>query len=326
MRTLFRLGLVMTLALGLLAAPAAAKKSRLVVSYSAVKQLPYAGSLIAWELLRAKGYEVVPTFMPRSELSVQALTQGNSDFAQVNPAAASVAIASGADLAILVALMQSHFTLVTPVSITSPEQLSGKRIAVHSLASMSNTVVQYAIRKYGIKNPNVLIIPGSPARAQALLQGQIDATSLFLTDAVRLELQAPGRFHVLVDFTDLPVPESVLVVRRDWLATHQEEVRDVLRGLLEAHRRITANPGWAVQQAGRLYPEEETAFVEAAVRAYAERRVWDPNGGIRDLEAIRSMVAFLKSTGDLPASAPDQPEVYADLRPLNAVLSELGRY
>lgn len=298
----------------------------LTVSYSAVKQLPYAGSLIAWELLKDEGYNIDAVFMPRSELSVQALLQGESNFAQVNPIAATAAIHQGADLAIVAAIALNHWALVTPTSITDPSQLSGKRIAVHSETSMSNTVVQYAIQQEGIQRAQILLIPGSPARAQALMQGQVAGTSLFLTDAVRLEMTNPDDFHTLIDFTDMPVVDSVLVVRRDWARQNADVVRDVVRGLVQSHRRIQEDIDWAIEQALALYPEEEPDFVRAAVRTYGDRGVWDPNGGIPGEDAVAETIAFLKANGDLPPTASEDPADYADLSYLEAVLDEVGRW
>jgi ABC-type nitrate/sulfonate/bicarbonate transport system substrate-binding protein len=307
------------------ATPAAARQTRLVVGFSGVKQLTYAAMLIALERARDRGYEVVPVFFPRPELAVQALLRGETDLARIEPSSVSVAIARGAGLAIVGAAATSQWVLVSPRSVTAPAQLARRRVAVHSVASMSNTVVQYAIKKYKIAQPQILIIPGSPARAQALMQGEIDATSLFLTDAIRIEQLAPGRFHVLVDFREMPMVDSVIVARRDWIPGHREEIEDVLRGLLETHRRIAAGPEWGAARTRQLFPDEDAAFVSAVVRAYIARGVWDQNGGIDHLTAAGRMVRFLKEIEALPAGAPDGAASYVELGPLQDVLKRIGR-
>jgi ABC-type nitrate/sulfonate/bicarbonate transport system substrate-binding protein len=308
-----------------LSAPVWGKQTRLVYGFAGVKQLHYAANLIALDRMRDRGYETVPVFLPRPELAAQALIRGEVDLARLDPITATTAIARGARLVMISALGTSEWVLVTPKTITAPRQLARKRIAVHSLSSMSNTVVQYAIKKHGIIAPQVLVIPGSPARAQALLQGEIDATSLFLIDAIRLQVLAPDRFHVLIDFKDLPVVDAVVVTRRDWLAAHQVEVEDFLRVLLETHRRIAAGPEWTVARTQTLFPDQDAAFVAAAVRAYVARGIWDPNGGIPGPATIQEMIRFLKSVEMVPATASEVAEEYADLRPLQAVLSRIGR-
>jgi ABC-type nitrate/sulfonate/bicarbonate transport system substrate-binding protein len=321
-RVLIWLGVMVVL---LLVPPAAARQSRLVVGFSGVKQLTYAAMLIALERARDRGYEIVPVYFPRPELAVQALIRGETDLARIEPSSVSVAIARGAKLAIVGAAAASQWVLVTPRAVTAPAQLSRRRIAVHSVTSMSNTVVQYAIKKHRIAGPQILVIPGSPARAQALMQGEVDATSLFLTDAIRIEHAAPGRFHVLVDFRDMPMVDSVIAARRDWIPGHREEMEDVLRGLLETHRRIAAGPEWGAARTRQLFPDEDPAFVGAVVRAYIARGVWDQNGGIDQLVATGQMVRLLKEIDALPAAAPDGAADYADLAPLQDVLKKIGR-
>jgi ABC-type nitrate/sulfonate/bicarbonate transport system substrate-binding protein len=306
----------------------AARSARTVVAFGGVRQVPYAATLIALDRLRDRGYHPVPVFMPRTELTVQAVMSGEADFALPDPISAATAIMRGAKIVIVGANASAglgQWALVTPRTITAPAQLSRRRIAVHSLSSVSNTVVQFAIKHHRINGAHVLVIPGSPARAQALLRGEVDATSLFVTDAVRLDLTAPGRFHILMDFKELPLPDSVIIVRREWLATHQGDVEDLLRGLIETHRRIAAGPEWAVARTQQLFPEEDPAFVAAAVRAFVSRGIWDVNGGMTGPAIVQAMLRFLKETEALPAGASDQPGDYADLAPIEAVLKRVGR-
>jgi ABC-type nitrate/sulfonate/bicarbonate transport system substrate-binding protein len=325
MRRFFAALFVVLLASGALSAPAWGKQTRLVFGFAGVKQLQYTATMIALDRMRDRGYETVSVFLPRPELAAQALIRGEVDLARLDPITASTAIARGARLVMISALGTSEWVLVTPKTITAPRQLARRRIAVHSLSSMSNTVVQHAIKQHGIIAPQVLVIPGSPARAQALLQGEVDATSLFLIDAIRLQVLAPDRFHILIDFKDLPVVDAVVVARRDWLAGHQTEAQDFVRVLLETHRRIAAGPDWTVARTQTLFPDQDAAFVTAAVRAYVARGIWDPNGGIPGPATIQEMIRFLKSVDMVPATASEIAEEYADLGPLQAVLSKIGR-
>jgi ABC-type nitrate/sulfonate/bicarbonate transport system substrate-binding protein len=309
--------------------PVTARQNRLVVGFGGVKQVPYTATLIAMERLRDKGYDAVPIFLPQTPLTIQALLRGDIDFGLPDPISAATAIMKGAPIAIVGAYAMpglGQWVMVAPKSITSPMQLARKRIAVHSLSSVSNMVVQFAIKKHGINNPQVLVIPGSVARAQALLQGEIDATSIFIADAIRLEMLAPGRFHILLDFKDMPVHDSVFVARRDWLNTHPGETEDLLRSLVETHRRMAAGPEWGVARALNLFPDQDPAFVSATVRAFISRGIWDANAGIPSgPDTIRDMIKYLKTIEALPANASEDPRDYADLTALDRVLAKVGR-
>jgi ABC-type nitrate/sulfonate/bicarbonate transport system substrate-binding protein len=309
--------------------PAAARQNRLAVGFGGVKQIPHMATLVAMERLRDRGYDTVPVFLPQSHLIIQAVLLKELDFGSTAPITVTTAILQGAPITIVGAYAMpglGQWVLVAPKSIDSPKQLARKRIAVHDLTGISNMVVQFAIKKYGIAGAQVLVIPGSVVRAQALLQGEIDATSIFITDAIRLEMLAPGRFHILVDFKDMPVHDSVFAVRRDWLSTHQEETEDLLRSMVETHRRMAAGPEWAVARALQLFPDQDPAFVTASVRAFISRGIWDANAGMPDgPDTIRNMIKYFKTIEALPANASEDPRYYADLTYLDRVLAKVGR-
>ncbi len=313
----------------LAAMPVTARQNRLAVGFGGVKQVNHTATLVAMDRLRDRGYDTQPVFIPQTQLTIPAVMRGDIDFGLPDPISAATAILQGAPIAIVGAYAMpglGQWVLVAPTAFTSPKQLARKRIAVHSLSSVSNMVVQFAIKKYAINNAQVLVIPGSVARAQALLQGQIDATSVFIADAIRLDMLAPGRFHILLDFKDMPVHDSVFVARRDWLATHQDETEDLLRSLIETHRRMAAGPEWGVARALNLFPDEDPAFVTAAVRAFISRGIWDANAGIPNgPDTIRTMIKYLKTVEALPANASEDPQYYADLTSLDRVLARVGR-
>jgi ABC-type nitrate/sulfonate/bicarbonate transport system substrate-binding protein len=279
--------------------------------------------------LRDRGYHPEPVFIPQTQLTIPAVMRGEIDFGLPDPISAATAIMRGVPIAIVGAYAMpglGQWVMVAPKSFTSPKQLARKRIAVHSLSSVSNMVVQFAIKKYSIANAQVLVIPGSVARAQALLQGEIDATSVFIADAIRLDMVAPGRFHILLDFKDMPVHDSVFVARRDWLSAHPNETQDLLRSLIETHRRMAAGPEWGVARALNLFPDQDPAFVSATVRAFIARGIWDANAGVPNgPDTIRNMIKYLKTVEALPANASEEPEYYADLTALDHVLAKIGR-
>jgi ABC-type nitrate/sulfonate/bicarbonate transport system substrate-binding protein len=325
-----RIGVWIGVALCLLAAvPVTARQNRLAVGFGGVKQVPHTATLVAMDRLRDRGYETVPVFIPQTQLTIPAVMRGDIDFGLPDPISAATAIMKGAPVAIVGAYAMpglGQWVMVAPKSITTPKQLARKRIAVHSLSSVSNMVVQFAIKKYSIDNAQVLVIPGSVARAQALLQGEIDATSVFIADAIRLDMVAPGRFHILLDFKDMPVHDSVFVARRDWLAGHMGETEDLLRSLIETHRRMAAGPEWGVSRALNLFQDQDPQFVSATVRAFISRGIWDANAGIpKGFDTIREMIKYLKSIEALPADAPENPSFYADLTALDHVLTRVGR-
>lgn len=304
----------------------AAPAFNLKLAFASVPQIPYVADMIAARDLGKRGYNIESVFFPNGNLLVQAMLKDEVQIGQFNPIAAATAIDAGADLMMLMQSLRSHWVLVAPASIASPAQLSGRRIAIHSEKSMSSTVVNVAIEKWRIKNPHILIIPGSPARAQALQSGQVDATSLFLSDAVRLSLQVPGRFHIIADFTDLEVPDAVIVVRQSWAQRVPKALRIILAAILEAHRHVNRDPAYTINQTFELFPQEDKRFADQVVREYIKRQVWVNDGGDFTPAAVARMITFLvEVTHDLPPTATRDPARYADFTPLQDVLREIGR-
>jgi len=313
--------------LGALALPAGAPAQQPVsakMGYSSPQQIPYAGTLVAWEDL--KGVKLQPVFMRTSPLAVQTLLRGDVQMVQTNPTAAFKAIVEGAPITAVCGLVLNDWTIVSRAEIADVRQLAGKQIAVHSESSMSNSVTKYLVKKQNIPDARILFIAGSLNRAQALRTGQIEAAALYMTDAVRLNLSDPGKFRILVDFAPMTEAiDSVLLVRKDWLAGHPREMREIIGTLLETYRWIPVRPADAKARVARIYPTESPALVSAALDAYINRGMWPPDGSLTP-DSVRTMVDFLATeTGDLPKDVKRDPAIYATLAPLDDVLREIGR-
>jgi NitT/TauT family transport system substrate-binding protein len=171
--------------------------------------------------------------------------------------------------------------------------------------------------------PEILIIPGSENRAAALLAGQIDATTAEPADVVQLLAQASDRFHVLVDFASR-LPDLVTTgvqVNSAFASAHPQAVRDLVRAVLEIHRRVRADPDLLSRQAvDRLgYDSNE---VPAILETHLGMGAWDVDGGL-SLEAVEYSLEFYIRTGSLDPGLTEAR--VADLTILEAVLEEIGR-
>lgn len=320
----FLSALILVLGLGLPGEAWAQQPPAVKMAYSAQQQIPYAASLVAWQNL--KGITVEAVYMRNSPQAVQTLLKGDVQMVQTNPVAAFKAIMEGGPLTVIAGLMLNEWTIVSRADIAEPRQLAGKQLAVHSESSMSNTVAKYFVKKENIPNVRILFIAGSPNRAQALRSGQIDATTLYITDAVRLGMTDPGKFRVLADFSKMSEAiDSVLLVRKDWLGARPRDVREILTALVQTHRWMARHPAEAVDRVAKLFPKERPEFVKAAVETYLEKGIWDADAALRP-DMVRTMIDFLANeTGDLPKEVNRDPAIYATFAPLDEVLTQLGR-
>lgn len=289
-----------------------------VVAYSAVPQLAYSASRTAWREMNKQGWEIDELFLPQNELAIQALEQGEVDLVPTATLSGMLAINQGADIVGIVAIARGEWVLVGAEDIKTPADLEGKTIAVHSETSVSNLVVQHTLATENI-NAEVVMIPGSPARAQALIQGEVDATSLFISDALGIEEESDVPISIVADYADLPFIDQMLFVRSDFLTEYPDEAKAIVKGLIDTHRRFHDDPDWGALQANLLLPETPVSLVERVIEVYNEIGVWSPTGGVADYDDFAANIAFLKENDLLPADASDDPTTYIDLSVLEAV-------
>jgi ABC-type amino acid transport substrate-binding protein len=94
----------------------------------------------------------------------------------------------------------NEWVLVTPASIKTPPDLNGKRIGIHGPATLTEQLVKATIKKYALKS-DVLVVPGSDARIQALISKQLDATPTELADFLELRQSKPRDYHAVIDYS-----------------------------------------------------------------------------------------------------------------------------
>lgn len=288
------------------------KDTNLQFSYSATKQLSYAGSLIALRQMEEQlGYNIEEFFLPQSELSVQAVVQGEVDIGFSSFVPVANAIHAGADLVAFAVPGNIDFVLSSTPEVASVEDLEGRTLAVHSEASTTNLLAQWLIADTGA-DIEVVIIPGSVNRVQALIQGEIDSSVLYITDQVRASIDAPDAVKTLMVFpADSPAATGVFFTTRDFYESHQTEITDLVRTMAESFDRMNSDPDWAVLNAQLVGFEEEPDFIDAVVREYLSK-------GIYEVETVHSeeitdvWLQFMKETEQLDAGASDDPADYVD--------------
>jgi ABC-type nitrate/sulfonate/bicarbonate transport system substrate-binding protein len=156
-----------------------------------------------------------------------------------------------------------------------------------------------------------------------LLSGNLDAAQLPTQYMLDLERQAPGRFHTLIPLTDAfpQIQINGLHVRRDWAVQNPQILKDVLRAILQANRRVIANPQLLYDEAVKRMQMDPAAAKQVG-DVYLKANVWDPNGSLTR-ENVQYTIDFLIGIKSLPAGL--KADDVADLSYLNAVLDEIGR-
>ena len=248
----------------------------------------------AWEILAEEGIVVEQRFLEDASTAIQAVTRGDAQIANnIGVNVGVPAVEAGANIVDVVATQRPTWALAVAPDINSFADLEGKRLAVHGEASFTRAVSQYFSRLHGFTYEE-LIIPGSEVRAEALAQGQIDASVIDLPDIVQLAKTYPGKFKVLSTIGE-EFPELIeqdMWLDRDWAEANPATATRVVKAVVAAMRKLTADSDYALQLAETRLPEMDSDVLEELVVEYSERGLWPADGLLNPDRALETLQFF----------------------------------
>ena len=183
---------------------ARAQQEKMIVGYSA-QAGAYAPIWITKEagLFRKNGLDVNLVFIPGGPTAAAAMIANEvQGMAMAGPAIVSSHLA-GSDLVMTAGIVNTFaFQLVTVKSITSANQLKGKRIGVNRFGAAPDVAARYALNHLKIDPREVTILQlGEQAtRLEAMKAGQLDAA--ILLPPITTLAQKDG-MNVLLDMSEL---------------------------------------------------------------------------------------------------------------------------
>ena len=309
----------------LVPAPAvAAEDLTMLATVTRVVNLPM---LVGFRLLEADGIKVTVKDLKAPETVMLALIDGQGQmgtgFSPFYPA-----VEKGAPVKAVMELSRPEFVVMAKHDIANVKALNGVRLASHSPKSTVQTLLEYYLKNQqpDVK-PNVVFIPdGSPARAEALLRGAVDAAAFDLTAAQVVNERAPGKFHVLIDFTNQNVSSSVLVFNGDYAKKRPEIMQKVVRRVVESYRQGARDPKFWVRERGPYMKDVDDGKLEGELKGLV--KVFDLNGGLDRMRGPGALenLSFQVATGGLSAPVNKwKPEQFFDTAPLEAALKEIGK-
>ena len=320
--------LLVTLALAIGAAAlrpaAAAEELTLLATVTRVVNLPM---LVGLRLLeREDGIKVTVKDLRSPEAVMLAVIEGQGQvgtgFAPFYPA-----IEKNAPVRGVMELSRPEFVVMAKREIPNVKALNGVRLASHSPKATTQSLLEFYLKSQPGVQPNVVFIPeGSPARAEALLRGAVDAAAFDLSAAQVVSERAPGKFHILIDFTDQPVSSSSLVVNNEFAKKRPEVVQKLVRRLVQSYREGARDPKFWVRERGDALKEIDDAKLETQLRALV--KIFDLNGGLDRMKGpgAAENLGFQVATGNLTGPVTKwKSEQFFDTAPLEAVLKDVGR-
>jgi ABC-type nitrate/sulfonate/bicarbonate transport system substrate-binding protein len=280
--------------------------------------------LMTFDALEAQGYKVEKTYLASSSLIADALARGDADIGMLNNQTMWIAISKGAPVRTIAQFTDSTSVLAGKQEIKSCAELGNRRVAMPAASGLASALFNLFLKENhpGV-TPQMLVIPESAGRMAALLAGEIDASNLPGEELLKLQRQAPGKFHALMVYAQAFPKLQIdgLHVRRSWATDNPQAVKDFLRALLNVYRQITQNPQLLYDESvKRLSLDPATA--KAICDAHLQMGIWHSDGGLT-VENVQYTLDFLTGTGALQPGF--KVEDVTDLSYLKAVLDESGR-
>jgi taurine transport system substrate-binding protein len=252
---------------------------------------------------------------------VRALASGDVQIGNIgsSPLAVAASQAVPIEVFLLASQLGNSEALVVKKSISKPEDLIGKRIAVPFISTTHYSLLA-ALKHWGIKPNQVQIVNlQPPAIVAAWQRGDIDAAYIWAPAVNALEKDGT----VLTDSAKVGqwgAPTlDVWVVRKDFAQQHPEIVKAFARSAIEAQRPYIDNPeSWLqqqnnVQKLAKLSGVPETdvpGLVRGNTYLTAEQQAQQLNGPVN--KAIMDTAQFLKEQGKVPTVAADYSQYVTD--------------
>lgn len=319
--------------LGLAALPLAAPRPRAALAaeeltlLATVTRVVNVPMIVGLRLLeREDGIKVRVKDLRSPEAVILAVIEGQGQvatgFAPFYPAVEKNAPIHG-----VMELSRPEFVVMAKKEIADVKALNGVRLASHSPRATVQSLLEFSLKSHSGVRPDFVFIPeGSPARAEALLRGAVEAAAFDLSAAQVVSERAPGKFHVLVDFTDQPVSSSSLVVNNAFAKQRPDVVQKLVRRLLQSYREGARDAKFWVRERGDTLKELDDAKLESQLRPLV--KIFDLNGGLDRMKGPGAVenLAFQVATGNLTGPVGKwRPEQFFDTAPLEAVLKDIGR-
>ena len=128
--------------------------------------------------------------------------------------------------------------------VNSPKDLIGGKIGISSEGSETDPTTTLALRKLGIDRKDVQIVEIGVERLSAVREGRVSAS--LMGEPYRSKAVALGMKPMIDLYADhTPWLYSGLVVARDFLKDHRDQVLAFIRGTVEGNYFALANPDQA---------------------------------------------------------------------------------
>ena len=218
-----------------------------------------------------------------------------------------------------------YFLIAARDEFKSVGALQGKTFAVSRIGSVDHSLSTIALKALGLNPANLTMVAmGVPStRAQALVAGRVDATSLSVGTWITIQKE-PG-VRILVDhntyFENAAVVEKVNAVTTKVMDEKPEQLRRFTAAILKASRLFAENQESWVAAITKRRPDVDRQ--DAANLWTGFRTAWAVNG-LMNLETYKKSADFFYQAGILEKVPRIEVGEWTDTRFVDGVVREIG--
>jgi ABC-type nitrate/sulfonate/bicarbonate transport system substrate-binding protein len=243
----------------------------------------------------------------RASLTVPALLGGSIDFGTATGTAVS-AVVNGADVRVVLAMSDTpSFDLITHPSITTVQQLRGKKIGIAGIGGLTEILARQILIANQVPPDQVTFLPlgASDVTYTSLKAGVIDATMLQIPQTF---LAQDEGFRKLASGADVyRVVQGGLTTTKATISERPELVTKTIRATLRAVRLIRNDKKYALEFMKGPYLDlgkERERFTERAYEVAVQGYVLS---GVVDEKLQREMITVAaQRVKSAPAVAPER--------------------
>ena len=293
--------------------PAGSRLEKVRIAYSAIS----GSQLVGWiandaGFFRKNGLDVEFIFIEGGPRAVQSLASGEVQFGVVAGAPVMQSNLRGSSVVLVTGFLNTlDYQFIVDKTITRPDQLKGKAVAVSQPGSSSDFAMRYALDKYGLepgKDVTLVEIGSQPARFSALQSGKIQGVMI----AVPLTLTAKKMgFNMLADLQmlGLEYQYTAMATTRDLIKSRPDLVRSVVKASVEAIHYLKTHRKESIEILRKYMKTDDTEALAETYEAIALNLV--PERPYPTLRGIQIILQELAPKD--PKAKAARPEQFVDM-------------
>jgi ABC-type nitrate/sulfonate/bicarbonate transport system substrate-binding protein len=268
--------------------------------------------LMAIDAMKADGYDITTQQTQSDSVSFQLMSANRLQLTFTNLADGAAPVAQGAPLKAVMGVDANATTWVSGADYPNCADLNGRPVGIYA-PHEGYTLIQeaYFAKECPGVEPNLVVIPDSTLRAQALAAGKIDGSVLGTSDAYQLVEKYPDHhFNTVAMGPELAgAGDSYIWTNTTTIKDNAEGLQAFLAAVLKSVRQIYAEPDKLPDLVNKYFDATQLSVTQE----YAKTKLWHDDGSLGGVDPTLKLFDVKGSYDQI-----------VDEAPLQHALSEIG--